>query len=275
MSQYETDIKTWQASRVAALQTDNSWLTVAGLFWLDEGDNAVGSDPQCNVLLPEGKAPGRVGVITLHQQNVTFRAEPGVTVLCQNAPVSQIDLHVAAAPQKDPLILTFGTLSFFVILRRGRVAIRLRDSASAARAAFKGLEYFPIDPSWRITGSFETYNPPKPIMVPNVIGTVEEELSPGAVVFEKDGQTFRLDVAAGQHSTLFMIFADKTNGQESYGSGRFINAEMPKDGKVVIDFNQAYNPPCAFTEHATCPLPPAQNRLPLRVTAGEKKMAKK
>jgi uncharacterized protein (DUF1684 family) len=153
------------------------------------------------------------------------------------------------------------------------VGVRVKDRESDALKAFHGLDNYPIQPAWRIEARFEPYDPPKKVQVPNVLGQVADEPSPGAVVFDWQGKTYRLDALGDPKEGLSFIFADQTNGKETYGAGRFLDTEPVKDGKVVVDFNKAYSPPCAFTAFATCPLPPAQNKLALRVEAGEKKYA--
>jgi uncharacterized protein (DUF1684 family) len=161
-----------------------------------------------------------------------------------------------------------------VVIKRGdRLGVRVKDKQSPALAGFHGLDNYPVEPSWRVEARFEPYSPPKEVPIPNVLGQVTPSPSPGAVVFDWQGKTYRLDALGSVEEGLSLIFADQTNGKETYGAGRFLETGPPKDGKVVVDFNRAYNPPCAFTAFATCPLPPAQNRLALRVEAGEKKYA--
>ena len=148
--------------------------------------------------------------------------------------------------------------------------MRVKDPDAPARRDFAGIEYFPIDPSWRVQARFERSDPPKKIPVPDILGVVEDEDSPGAVVFTHDGATYRLDALMEPgESDLFLIVGDRTNGHETYGGGRFLYAPAPgPDGLVTVDFNRAYNPPCAFTEFATCPLPPPGNKLPIRWRRG-------
>jgi uncharacterized protein (DUF1684 family) len=175
-----------------------------------------------------------------------------------------------------PTILEMGTLSWYVIRRGDRLLIRLRDSESTVRKSFAGLERFAIDERWRIDGTLETYTPDKYIPIDDTIGLTTSQRVFGAIVFEIDGETYRLD-ALGKPGAeqLFVIFADGTSGLETYGGGRFLYTDTPSsDGRVTIDFNKAYNPPCAFNDYTTCPLPPPQNRLPIRVTAGEKSHGK-
>jgi uncharacterized protein (DUF1684 family) len=172
----------------------------------------------------------------------------------------------------SPTILQHGSLKFYVIKRSERFGIRVKDSQAKALREFAGMESFPIDPAWRVVARFEPYTPPREITVPNVTGEPTREIVPGALVFEKGGKTFRLEPVAEEGSEeLFIIFGDQTNGFETYGAGRFLYAPQPDSaGRVPLDFNIAYNPPCVFTPYATCPLPPPQNKLAVRIEAGEK-----
>jgi uncharacterized protein (DUF1684 family) len=266
---FREEIQAWRADRVRSLTAEDGWLTLIGLFWLEEGENRLGSGPDCPLRLPANKAPARVGSLLLDQGQLRAELEPNVEVSSAGQPVSSIVLHSDADGQ--PTVLQLGDLSFFVIRRGDRFALRVRDRAHPARLDFAGIETYPADPAWRIAARFEPYRPPKPIAVPTVLGTIDEQESPGAAVFEVAGRVLRLDALGGDDGRLFLIFADETNGRKTYGGGRFLYAEPPSaDGGVVLDFNRAYNPPCAFTDFATCPLPPRQNRLPIAVEAGER-----
>ena len=169
-------------------------------------------------------------------------------------------------------MLKLGTLTFHVIKRGERLGVRVKDSASPERTNFRGLEYFPVDERWRVEARFEPHNPPKSIPIVNVLGMEEDTPSPGTLVFDLNGQTYRLDALTEEgEPQFFVIFADQTSGKETYGAGRYLYAGPPDSaGRLLIDFNEAYSPPCAFTKYATCPLPPEQNKLPVRVEAGEK-----
>jgi uncharacterized protein (DUF1684 family) len=167
-----------------------------------------------------------------------------------------------------PDSLTAGGLTMFVIHRGQRYAVRLKDKNSEFRQAFTGLHWFPVREDYRIVARFVPYDAPHKIAIPNILGETEEEPSPGYAVFTLHGHSYRLDPVL-EDDQLFFIFRDQTSGKETYGSGRFLYATMPKEGKVVLDFNKAYNPPCAFTPFATCPLPPKENRLAVRIEAGE------
>ncbi len=266
---YRREIEGWRAKRDAGLKNPDGWLTLVGLFWLEEGDNRFGSDPGNRLVFPAGKAPAVAGTLVRHGDAVTVRAEPGAGLESDGHPVTEMAL--AADGKGKPTVLRLGSLSFYVIKRGDRLGVRVKDSQSPALAAFHGLASFPADPGWRVTARFEAHSQPKSIAIANVLGQVDDEPSPGVVVFERGGKTYRLDALANDDGGLFLIFADQTNGRDTYGAGRFLDTDPPRDGKVVVDFNKSYNPPCAFTAFATCPLPPRQNRLAAAVTAGEKK----
>ena len=171
-------------------------------------------------------------------------------------------------PQGSPDVLRVGNLSLFVIQRGSRFGVRLKDKDSEARRKFAGTHWFPVAEEYRVTAKFVPYTPPKTIAVPNILGDVEQEDSPGYAEFTLKGRQLRLDPVS-EGDVLFFIFKDLTAGKETYPPGRFLYADLPKNGEVILDFNQAVNPPCAFTPYATCPLPPAQNYLPVRIEAGE------
>jgi uncharacterized protein (DUF1684 family) len=269
---YRSEIEAWRAARLARLTAEDGWLSVVGLFWLEEGVNTVGSAKDNTIVLP-GSAPAHMGSVLLRNGRATLEVLPGIDITADGERVSRSRV-LASDAARSATLLRSGSLLFYLIERRGKLAVRVKDSRSQARRDFHGLEYFPIDPTWRLEARFEPYDPPKSISVPNVLGHDDSEKSPGALVFERDGQTYRLDPVLERGETdYFVIFGDATNGTETYGAGRFLYVAPPVDGKTVIDFNRAYNPPCVFTDYATCPLPPAQNRLRVRVVAGEKEYA--
>lgn len=277
---WEEEVAAWKKTRFDRLQRPDGWLTLVGLGWLKEGDNSIGSDPKSAVVLPAGKAPARLGTLRLagtgKELSVTFFAEKGVAVTHDGSPVSTLALTADADAKGDdgPTLLAHGSLSFFVIRRGDRLGVRVKDSQAAALKAFHGLDYYPLARKWRLEGRFEAAAEVKEIPIPNALGFDEPILSPGHVVFSLDGREQRLlaldDTGDGR---LFLVFGDKTNGKETYGGGRFLYTDPPQDGRVVLDFNRAYNPPCVFTPYATCPLPPRENRLPVRIEAGEKRFA--
>jgi uncharacterized protein (DUF1684 family) len=269
---WEDEVAAWKQNRDARLRRDDGWLTLVGFAWLDEGENAVGSDPAAPVRLPEGKAPAKLGSLRRTGDQVSFTAAPGAAVTSGGAAVTTIEM--LSDRTGTPTILDHGPIHFFVIERAGRLAVRIRDRDSDTLKQFPGLEYFPLDAAWKIEARFEPSPEPKELPIPNILGFDEMIRAPGHVVFAAQGKEHRLlaldDTGDGR---LFLVFGDSTNGKETYGGGRFLYTDPPRDGRVIVDFNRAYNPPCVFTPYATCPLPPRGNRLPFAVTAGEKKYA--
>ena len=267
---YRAEVRKWRDAREARLKADGGWLTLAGLFWLNQGPNRFGTDPAGDIVLPAGSAPAEAGVFELNGEQVTMALQPGVNGRIAGRPVSGA---VAMRPDTSGAsdVLEMGELSMNVIERGGRLGIRLKDRNNVARKRFTGLKWFDIDESYRVEARWVAYPEPKPINVPNILGQIEAIPSPGHAEFTLAGKPLRLDgVLEEPHAEeLFFIFRDQTSGKETYGAGRFLYSGLPKGGKVVLDFNKAYNPPCAFTDYATCPLPPPQNRMPIRVEAGE------
>lgn len=283
---YKNEIQKWQGERLASLTKDDGWLTLVGLFWLKEGENKFGSDAKNAVVLPKDKAPGIAGSFWLEKGHVRLTARPEAKISVAPRPDNDVKYRsdqqpVTAFDLKDdnddsgPTILKLGSLLINVVKRGERIGVRVKDTESQTRREFKGLEYFPIDPKWRLEARFEPYQPAKMIPITNVLSMTEDEISPGALVFEVDGKTYRIDPILEKGATdYFVMIADETTGKETYGAGRYLYVSPPDaTGKVVVDFNKLYSPPCAFTNFATCPLPPKQNHLPFRIEAGEEKYA--
>ena len=264
---YEAEIRQWRAEQEAELKADDGWLTVAGLFWLEPGLAHAGADPSSEIVLPEGAAPARLGWVELRDGRVVFQAEPGTDVTSNGRSVDRLDLTPGP---RGPAIDT-GSLTMFVIRRGERTGIRMRDRESAARRAFTTLSWYPVDPAWRVTARFTAHAEPRIVNVPNVLGDTVEMESPGFVEFTLGDRSPRLEpvLEAPDATELFFIIGDETNGRETYGGGRFLYTALPRDGAVVLDFNKLHNPPCVFTAFATCPLPPPENKLPVRIEAGE------
>lgn len=267
---YRAEVQNWREAREARLKADGGWLTLAGLFWLKEGPNWFGTDPSSEIVLPEGSALALAGVFSFRDGETTLRLAPGVAGRVGGQPVARqraMKPDSAGAPDE----LELGPLTLYVIERGGRFGIRVKDQNSPVRKGFHGLRWYPIDESYRVEARWESYPVPRPLKVPNVLGDTVIMPSPGHAEFELDGQTVRLDgvLESPQSLQLFFILRDQTSGKQTYGAGRFLYADLPKQGRVVLDFNKAYNPPCAFTPYATCPLPPRQNWVPVAVKAGE------
>lgn len=264
MTSYVEEITRWRERQDASLRTEDGWLTLAGLFWLEEGDNRAGADSSCAIRLPEG-APPVLGMFQRRGREVVFQAATAAYINGEPAGERVLRSDMPGPPD----LLTFGSFTLFVIERGDRIGLRLRNRNHPALQTFTGRRWFPIDERYRIDARFEGYDPPRPITIPTILGDASEQLCPGAAVFTLAGQEFRLEPTAGKNGELFFVIRDATSGHETYGAARFLYADPPRDGRVMLDFNQAYNPPCAFTEFATCPLPPRQNILPVRIEAGE------
>ncbi|WP_291185181.1 DUF1684 domain-containing protein [Dokdonella sp.] len=266
---YTKQIETWRAQRVERLKSPNGWLSLIGLHWLKDGKNTVGSAKDNDVVLAKG--PSRLGTITLKDGKATIELDAKAAASIDGKPEKSAVLLDDS--HEKPTTIAFGTASFYLIDRNGKKGLRVKDSEAQTRKQFLGIDNYAIDPSWRIEAKWEAYQPPHTLEIPTVLGTVDKMPVPGKAVFERDGKKYELLPVLEEKDAkeLFFIFADRTSGKDTYGAGRFLYADMPKDGKVVIDFNKAYNPPCAFTPHATCPLAPPENRLDLTITAGEKK----
>jgi uncharacterized protein (DUF1684 family) len=284
-------VQAFADARVAELSAPDSWLSLIGLLWLSPGENTVGSAPDNDIVLPAKAAP-RVGTLTVDGRDVRWRTAPGVTVtlgvdstLDMSAGSGAIPSDVSRDPavtEADPMespgagkyvVLRHGDLNWIIIRRGDRMAMRLRDNASDTYAAFHDIDRFPTSEAWRVTARWVPHD--KVVAVPNVVGTVAEVESPAALRFWIDGREMALDVPGGEeHGRYMLVFADATSGRETYGGGRFLWIDGPDaQGRVVVDFNLAYNPPCVWTAFATCPLPTRDNRLPLAVEAGEKNWA--
>jgi uncharacterized protein (DUF1684 family) len=263
-SAYKKEINRWRESRVEEIKGENGWLTLIGLFWLKPGENRFGSDPSNAIVLPLDRAPRFTGSLWLNQGVVRLESSADATIAYEGEPVRLLNLQTDA--DGKPTVLNLGSLSFYVIRRGGRFALRVKDKQHPDRYSFRGINYYPVDSRWRIEARFEPYDPPKIIPIVNVLGMTDEQKSPGALTFEVNGKPYRLDALEMKGSNkLFIIFADKTSGKETYGAGRYVYTDAPSGGRVILDFNKAENPPCAFTSYATCPLPPRQNRLAIAV----------
>jgi hypothetical protein len=273
---YREELDGWHRQRVESLKGESGWLNLAGLFWLNEGRNEAGTDPGNNLTFPADRAPAQVGTFTLTKGVVTFEAAPGAVVEADGAPVLGTKTIFAPGVTK-PITLSHGSLRWFVIKRGERYAVRLRDLNSPLLTTFAGIDRFPADEALRVQARLEKPTTPRTIPILDVTGQIAQQPLLGTLVFELAGQTHRLDAVGEGTNKLFILFGDATNAHETYGSGRFLYADLPvrsdasADGLTTLDFNRAINPPCAFTPFATCPLPPKQNRLTVAIRAGEKR----
>jgi uncharacterized protein (DUF1684 family) len=253
---------TWRAEREKNLRSDGGWLSVAGLTFLEAGPNSIGSDPANDIVLPP-PAPPLVGAIVRTHTGVWFDPAPGVELSREGAPIRERTMLTL----RDRLAL--GTLTLQLHPSGDRLGIRVRDANSRLRETFGGLKWYPVGTEWNIAARFEPYAAPRTITVPNVSGDFEKLTVPGEVVFVHGGDEVRLQAAqSGRH--LWIIFSDALGGSETYRI-RFLYTDPPDArGRVMLDFNRAYNPPCAYNPYTTCPLPPPQNRLTIAIPAGER-----
>jgi uncharacterized protein (DUF1684 family) len=265
--EYIAEVEQWHQKRIEKLKDKNGWLTIVGLYWLKEGENTFGSDKSNYIVFPEN-APKKIGTITLKDSVITLKVNDVVNVTNDGNPVKEIILQNDLT--SNPTILDLGSLRWYIIKREDKIGIRLRDTESDLRKEFEGIEKFPVNDDWQLEAKFEVYNPLRTISLPTQLGTVVEQKSPGAAVFIVNDKEYRLD-AIDTGKRYWFIFADETNGKETYGAGRYLYMDKPDSlGNMTIDFNYAYNPPCVFTKYATCSFAPKQNHLRLKITAGEK-----
>ena len=264
----------WRTEREQGLRNPEGYLGLAGLFWLAEGGNPVGSDADATVVLPSGDVPARAGRLTLTDGVVQLAMAPGVAYTVDGEPRSgaadAAPLTLAKDTDGQATRIGVDRFTFWVIERTGALGVRMRDPQSHVLADFTGIDCYESDPAWRVTARYEPFDAPQDVAVPNILGTEFEDSAPGRLLFEVDGVPYVLTPTGADASSLFLVFGDETNGDGSYGGGRFLRVSEPDaEGGVVLDFNRAYNPPCAFSPYTTCPLPTPDNRLPLRVEAGE------
>ncbi|MFI5253338.1 MAG: DUF1684 domain-containing protein [Bacteroidota bacterium] len=272
--EYQKEITDWQQNRIKNVPSENGWLTLCGLFWLKEGENKFGTDSSNAIVLPKGKALPAAGSIWLEHDSLRLVALPGSNVKIKDSLVTSYAPLVNDADTAGPTIINIGTVNFFVIKRADKLGIRVKDKENPNRLNFAGLDFFPIEPKWRIEAKFDKYFLPKVVPIATVINTVEQDTALGSIIFNFEGATYHLEALheSGTDDKLYIMFSDETSGKETYGAGRQLYTDLPDaNNSVVIDFNEAYNWPCDYTEFATCPIPPPQNHLGVRVEAGEKK----
>lgn len=263
---YISEIEQWRTERIEGLKKSDSWLSLAGLYFLKEGPNTFGAAPENGLVFPE-KAPGKMGTIWLESGQLRLVVEDGVDMLLNDSLVSQSTLQVHS--EQTLCMMQQGSLSWFVLQRDDRFLIRLKDAKNKAFEHFSSIDHFPVDQKWKVPARFIAQ--PKKLAVRNVLDMEIEQESAGVLSFEINGQSYELSVLDGGASEYFIIFADHTTGEETYGGGRYLyTPKADESGNTFLDFNQSYNPPCVFTPYATCLLPPPQNRLNLSIEAGEK-----
>jgi uncharacterized protein len=263
-------VEAWRAQRLERLQRPDGWLSLVGLHWLEPGAQRIGRGADNDIVLATG--PDRLGVVTVTGTTVAFEPAVAASASVDGTPITEpFELTEADKPRSLRVAFGDGAASFQLLARGGRFALRVRDANANTRTAFAGIAHYPVDAAWRFDARFEPHPAGKTIDIVNVLGQTEAMPNPGTLVFERDGHEYRLQAVDEGEPQLFLIFADRTNRTETYGAGRFLYFDKPTDGRTVLDFNRSYNPPCAFTSHSTCPLPPPDNRIDLAVTAGEKR----
>lgn len=268
-SAFDARIAQQRAERVERLTQPLGWLSLVGLDWFEPGRHRVGSAADNDIVLTVG--PAYLGLLRFDGDEVVLDPAKTAEFLVDGAkPTGPITLIPDTRGSATRITFDGGQSGFNLIERDGRYALRVRDANAPTRTRFAGIDYYPADPTWRIEARFEPHPEGTTIPIANVVNQIEQTPNPGAVVFERDGERWRLE-ALEEDGGLFFVFSDRTSGRETYGGGRQLDAKAPQDGKVILDFNLAYNPPCAFNDYSTCPLPPPENRLKLAVTAGEKK----
>lgn len=266
-SEHQEQISDWRQRRHERLASEDGWLTLVGLEWLVEGENPIGSSPANSIMVPGG--PKIWGSVFVEGDEIRFIPVEGTDVLIDGDPASEVQL--LADSQGVPTVVSSGNLSFYVIFRES-YALRIKDAKAATLLEFEGMDNFEFQPDWRFEASFIPAEKGQTIEIANVLGQVSPSPVYGYAEFEREGKTYRLMGLGDENSeSVWFLFADRTSGRETYGAGRYLYSDgLPSEGRLVIDFNKAYNPPCVFSEYATCPLTPQENRLDLAVTAGEK-----
>ncbi|MDP9468620.1 MAG: DUF1684 domain-containing protein [Chloroflexota bacterium] len=264
-------VTAWRAARDARLRDPDGWLTLVGLHWLEVGENHLGAHPANQVVLHGHEIPPRVGSLWVENGQARLVPHAGVEVLHAGKPIGEMLLE--DDHDGHPTLLELGNLRFHLIRRGDRLALRVRDATAPELGQFQGMDSFPIDPGWRLVAQLEPAPAEATVEIVDITGSVSRDPTPGTVAFDRDGTTWRIEaLPGGEDGSLWLIFGDATNGTDTYAGGRYLYTEPPAtDGSVVVDFNLAYNPPCVFSPYATCPLPPAQNRLALRIEAGERR----
>ncbi len=266
---YEQEINEWKETRLERLKGKTGWLNLAGLYWLNEGVNTFGSDSSNSIIFP---APGKTyyGLIEKSGDSLILKPNPSAGITVDGLAISEINLVTDAYPK--PSLMESGSFAWYVIKRNERYGIRLRDYNNPRINQLDHIPAYKISGKWRIEADFIKYDTVRKIEIPTVTGGTEINSCPGELIFRIGGEKYRL-LPFSEGNDFFIIFADKTNGIETYGNGRFMYASLPdKYNKVILDFNKAYNPPCAFSPFATCPMPPRENILDLKIEAGEKEV---
>ncbi len=269
MNNYQEEILDWQKTLDTNLRKENSWLALAGLFWLDEGVNTFGAGDENDIVFPDADILPQIGAFIVDGDKVKLEVTADTPVDVDGVPAKEALLRpdVSGAPTQ----LKLGALSFILIQREDGFGIRLWDNSRPERDTFPGRLWYPVDEKFRIEGRYTRFADEKLVSFKRENGADFEAKMEGEVSFFVGNESYALLAFEDEEGELFIMFRDATNGMETYGSGRYLSVDTPEEGKAIIDFNRAVNPPCAFTDFATCPLPPAQNNIPVSIKAGEKR----
>lgn len=264
---YEQSVEKWRQDYETKLRSEDGWLSVAGLFWLHEGENRFGTDPLNDIVLPAGTAPAVAGHFDLHAGKTTVHVNAGVPATMNGKAVE--DTELAADSRQHRMVI--GSLTLYVHASGQRFGIRMKDKNSRLRQEFAGLHWYPVNEAYRFQARYVPYDTPRPVDIQNVLGDAEKLFIVGYVSFQINGQEYRLDAEKDSSGGLFIVFRDLTSSKDTYQASRFLDTDPPANGSVEVDFNKAYNPPCAYNPYTTCPLPTPGNRLRVDIPAGEKR----
>lgn len=264
---YIKSIKQWQNERLEALKAKDGWLNLAGIFWLQEGEQSLGSDPSNDIVFPE-KAPPFIGTISLKGEKGHLKVHEDAELYYKNECIRELDLGVERSG--DPSYITHGNFAWYIMKRHTSLAIRLRDYENPAIDALDHMPSYPIDPDYVVEAELLTFSEPRTITVNTPFQDYTQDYQcPGELHFKLKGQKLKLlPFTSGEG--YFIIISDETSALDTYGGGRFMYTYPDSTGRIILDFNKAYNPPCAVTPFAACPMPPPDNQLPVKIEAGEK-----
>jgi uncharacterized protein (DUF1684 family) len=266
---YFEDIKQFQKQLDDELRAPDSWLSLVGLHWLQEGENSVGGDPNADIPLPHSVTPEKVGTLQMTDKKVTFKPETGIEVFVADQLIKN-EIELESDLNRNQTIITIGEVNFYLVIRGPRFGIRVKHENNPIRVNFEGRVWWPVDDGRRVPAQIEYYEPQKMVDVPDILGNVNKTAMDCALKFKIDNREYSLDAFGLPSGQFYILFQDLSCGNGSYPAGRFLVTEYPEDDTVVIDFNKAHNPPCAFTAFATCPLPPQQNHMSVAIQAGER-----
>ena len=262
---YLSEMESWKERRLEAVTGAEGWATLIGLHWLSEGETTIGSDSSSTIILP-AEVLAYLGSFFVQGEQVIFSAADNSLITVGDSTITTIHIDSNRNP-----VFEWKTFSWYIIKRSERLGLRIRNTGSPEVLNFKGLNYFPLDPEWIVKARFELHEPPRTKIIQTVLDMTIEYPNPATLFFEYRGDEYSLEALDEGGDEYFLIFSDETSAVETYGAGRYMYiSKSPVDGYLTLDFNKCYNPPCAFTPYATCPIPPPENQLKISIKAGEK-----